>query len=234
MTLPVVGVIHVGGKTVTECSEEISKGFASRLTNPRVDVIIQRAGARLNEVYAGLTAAQETGGQQLLVEDGHVHAPLLPSIKVRGRSVAEVRNEIIQSYSTLQPGLGVAFALMRRHERSIMVAGEVKHSGRFVITEPISVITAMTLAGGATDRATLSQVIIASALPDGSVSVTELDLSNSYAGIEATGWTTMVPDNSVVYVPISVISNINIFVDQYIRQMMPIQLSAGIYFPVGN
>jgi len=92
----------------------------------------------------------------------------------------------------------------------------------------------MTLAGGATDRATLSQVIIASALPDGSVSVTELDLSNSYAGIEATGWTTMVPDNSVVYVPISVISNINIFVDQYIRQMMPIQLSAGIYFPVGN
>jgi polysaccharide biosynthesis/export protein len=234
MTLPVVGVIKVGGKTINECSEDISKGFATRLTNPRVDVIVQRASAQLDEVYSGLTAAQENGGQQLLVENNHLHPPLLTSINVAGRTVAEVRNEIVQSYRALQPGLGVAFALMKRHERSIMVAGEVKHSGRFVITEPVSVITAMTLAGGATDRATLSQVIIASALPDGSVSVTQLDLSNSFAGTESTGWTTMVPDNSVVYVPISYISNLNIFVDQYIRLMIPIQLSAGVYFPVGN
>ena len=234
ITLPVAGVVTVAGMTVAKCSEDISQRFGAKLANPRIDVIMQHAGARLDEMYAGLTASQEPGGQPLAIEQGHLHAPLLPPVVAAGRTMAAVRAELSQSYANIQQGLGVALALVRRHERSIMVAGEVKQSGRFVINEPVSVIGALTLAGGATDRATLYQVIVASARPDGSVAVTELDLRNTFGGSEATGWSTMVPENSIIFVPMSTISNLNLFVEQYIRNMLLIQLSAGVYVPVLN
>jgi protein involved in polysaccharide export with SLBB domain len=139
-----------------------------------------------------------------------------------------VRLDIEAAYREKLPDLGVTTTLASRERRTIAVMGEVVHGGVFPAPYPMSPLEAISLAGGLTDRARRSQVLLIRPESDGSVSVREINLDEALDMDDYSSLENVIRSRDLLFVPKSRIANVNMFVLQYVRGLLPVQISAGI------
>jgi polysaccharide export outer membrane protein len=105
--------------------------------------------------------------------------------------------------------------------------GAVNRAGVFDAPYPMSPLAAISLAGGFTGKARRSQILIIHPEPDGSVLTRDINLDDVLDAENLSGLGVTVYPHDLVFVPTSRIANVNAFVEQYIRGMMPIDVGAG-------
>ena len=113
-----------------------------------------------------------------------------------------------------------------RSQRKVSVLGEVMRGGVFDAVQPMSVLEALALAGGFTDRAWRGQVLLLH--PDyraRTLTVSVVDMSRGLNMTDPSLLATTVRAQDILYVPRSRISDVNLFVQQYITSMIPFNLS---------
>lgn len=234
-TLPAIGTIHVKGKTAAELQLEITERYAPRFDSPQVDVLIIRAQGRMEDFFSILKESpQGPVREAIITAEGVLELPLIPQIEATGRTLAEVRQSIVDEYGKVMPGLRTTVNLLRREEQLVTVLGEVHTPGGFSVTNSMTAMRVLALAGGVTDRAWLSQVLIVHPHEDGSLTVDVHDLQATFDGIDTLGWLTYVSAEDVVYVPKSPIADANIFIEQYIRNMIPLRGGVGVSFDLSE
>ena len=114
----------------------------------------------------------------------------------------------------------MALNLNSSADGNIAVLGEVRSPGRYTIGDPISPFFALAMAGGALDTAKKSQIVVVKRQPDGRVAwhVVNLDIDSG----KPLGPEIPLSPQDMLLVPKSGIADLNLFVDQYIRRLIPI------------
>jgi polysaccharide biosynthesis/export protein len=93
--------------------------------------------------------------------DGVVALPLINQVKAGGKTAAQLEVELTKLYARFlrAPSVSVIVRQFRMHR--VYVMGEVAKPGRYDLTDDMTVLDALTAAGGATDKGNLDGMQLA-------------------------------------------------------------------------
>lgn len=165
--------------------------------------------------------APELNEELVVRPDGRISLQLVPEVMAAGQTPAQLAEALKQSYSAELNRPQVAVIVKSISAREVYVDGEVTRPGMVGFTRPISILQAISMAEGASDRAQMEQVLIIRRMVDSAPLVIQANISNVLDGSDTAQDIYLLP-NDIVYLPRKQISNVNIWVDQYVRQNLPL------------
>jgi polysaccharide export outer membrane protein len=98
--------------------------------------------------------------ETLVLPDGSLSFPLVGSISVLGKTVTEVRDLITEKLHHVVPDSPVTVTVKAALGHSVNVIGQVQKPGELVAGHKITVMQALSMAGGLTPYASHSEIII--------------------------------------------------------------------------
>lgn len=155
----------------------------------------------------------ETNFNQTLTvaPDGYVSLRGVGDFYAAGKSLPELRQALVTAYSSILHNPIVNVDLKDFQKPFFIVNGEVAHPGKFDLRENITVTEALAIAGGATENAKSSQVLLFRRMPGGAmVEVRKLDLKKMLKKGNLTEDVTLQPGD-LIFVPQTAISKIERF-----------------------
>ncbi len=185
-----------------------------------------------DQLEVTVLSAPELSRTVTIAPDGRIDLPLLDPILAADLSTEELRDALLAAYSRdlRTPELEVTATGFGSNQ--VYVAGEVSRAGVYEFRGPIDPLQAIALAGGFLNTARRQEVVIISRVPGGPREVTLVDLRDP-AVREGLARAPTLRRFDVVYVPRSRISNWNLWVQQFIRDALPINFSL-FYDLAGN
>jgi protein involved in polysaccharide export with SLBB domain len=189
-----------------------------------------------DELDVQVPSAPELSKTVTVQPDGRVALPLLPPIMVAQRTVGDAERILSRAYASqlLRPDVQI---IAKAQPLKVFVGGEVDKPGVYDMPGDINALQAVILAGGFKTSAKRGQVVIIRRTSDGRAMMRTADLRG---GISAPGQTDLVPLRrfDIVYVPRTSVTEAGLFVQQYFRDLAPVQLgvdySAGSTFVAGS
>jgi len=172
-----------------------------------------------------VATAPELSRQDLIIgPDGRISMPLIGTVQAAGRSADQVQATLMNAMSTqlLDPRLTVsatAFGSQR-----VFVGGEVGTPGIIDLPGQIGPLQAIIAAGGFTPTADAKQVLLMRRIPGGEVKSAVFDIRSGMLDPAAATWGPL-QRFDVVYVSPTWIAKENQFVQQYIRNALPVNFS---------
>jgi len=113
--------------------------------------------------------------------DGYVTLKEINDVRVQGRTVAQVRADVIAAYErfVLEPQITVT---LKEFERPYFVAsGEVENPGKYELRGATTLTQALALAGGPRRGANAARVVVYRRLPGDEIEVKEINVSRMQA-----------------------------------------------------
>jgi protein involved in polysaccharide export with SLBB domain len=230
ITLPGIGEVKAAGRTPQQLAEYVEDKYrdaeifgkqdAKLLKQYKlVTVNVSSFYQKVKKLVESLTTL--TGGSQLSVivnPDGTIDLPLLEQrIQAVGSTVREVESLVNKLYKAgpLQHVVA-SLALQTANSRKVYVMGEVARPGAYDITQPITALHAIALAGGHNARtADLTSVILISKDIYGKPIGRRLDLKK-ILDVGDMGSAILVKPYDVLFVPNTYVADLRIFMEQYI------------------
>ena len=96
----------------------------------------------------------------LVRPDGALSFPLAGDLNVNGRTVEELRIDLVERLKRFVPDPVVTVAVKSIGGNRVYVIGKVARPGEFPFSSPIDVMQALSLAGGATPFAQINDIVI--------------------------------------------------------------------------
>jgi polysaccharide export outer membrane protein len=96
----------------------------------------------------------------LVRPDGGFSFPLAGEVTAVGKTVDEVRMELVDRLKRYIPTPVVTVAIKQINGNRIYVVGRVNHAGDFPLSAPLDVMQAIALAGGTTPFAAINDIVI--------------------------------------------------------------------------
>jgi polysaccharide export outer membrane protein len=163
---------------------------------------------------------------QVIRPDGKISLQLVQGVEAAGQTPESLQAELVELYKDKirDPDIVVIVRGLVNHK--IYVGGEVLNPGLFEMRGQMTALEAVMLAGGFdTISAHMKNVVIVRHI-DGQRYAGAVDLKAALKDPESASF--LLQQNDIVYVPRTVINQANQFVDQYLNQMVPIQVLAGM------
>jgi polysaccharide export outer membrane protein len=171
-----------------------------------------------------IRTAPELSGELTIAPDGRVALPTVGPLMAAGQSVRELKaaTEDIYSNELLDPSMVITPTGFG--SQKIFVGGDVKQPGVFELPGEIDPLQAILLAGGWTDKGKPTSVIVMRRAPGGELMHRVVDVRNGLAkqSLYDVG---PLKRFDVVYVTRKAIADENLFVQQFIRDALPIEFS---------
>lgn len=155
--------------------------------------------------------------------DGYISLPLVYELSVAGRTVEEVREELVERCSDELAHPEIAVIVRSFSGYRVHVGGEVDRPGVLELSGPRTVLQAVFEAGGFLPTASPSDVLVVRLGPDGTHELLAANLADVLVGKNDGGNFTLRPYD-VVFVPTSTIADVNKWVDQYLRKNIPVSI----------
>lgn len=228
VSMALIGSFGAAGKTVVELARAFEGALAkARLREPKVVVAVVRGQQRLRLFMQYLGADRGSNRLALTVFDRQpLELPMIASVAV-DRPLAELRDDIRSAYAReFGEQLAVTVNLVKRAEPTLYVMGEVKRPGALGLVRPVNLVAAIAMAGGFTDAADEAAILVMRTRPDRDYDYWTFDLKQGLLSPERQGAFVLRSDD-VVYVARSPIADVNLFVRQYIRGLLPFDIGAG-------
>ena len=99
-------------------------------------------------------------GDVLVRPDGGISFPLVGDIRAQGRTVEQIRQELISKIQKYIPDPIVTVQVKQIVGNNIYVIGKVNKPGAFILSQGIDVMQALSIAGGTTTFASLNKIIV--------------------------------------------------------------------------
>lgn len=199
ITLPYLGSVYAIDKSVDEFASELREKYKAILNIPEISVEVPEFLSGIKELRADLHTTDRGLSRLVTVRpDGYVTLPIVGDVVAAGRTVPEVSRELNASYARLLPGLNCDLFLEKAAGQVVYVVGQVGRPGGFETKRPITVLEAVSMAGGHLSGARLSSVLVLRR-HEGRMVAARVDLKRvlSYGK----GQMFVLKPNDIVYVP---------------------------------
>lgn len=166
--------------------------------------------------------------EQLTVRpDGKITLQLVNDVVAAGLTPAELTASLTKAFGAELRNPKVAVILRSSIADRVFVDGEVNRAGLIPLVGQTTVLQSISQAGGLKETAKTGEVILIRKTDENKMSVYKITLSDSFDESRNSKDIYLRP-NDIVYVPKSTISNINTWVDLYLRRNIPIPLGLSI------
>ena len=156
--------------------------------------------------------------------DGRISLPLLGEIVAAGRTPSELTATLRSRYSAEMEDPEVTVIVRTFNSHRVYITGEVEEPGEVMLDTRLTALQAIARSGDFAKTARRSQVLLIRRRPyENQPKVAVLDLASVQ---KAQGFSDdlLLEPYDVLFVPKSRIANVNQFVDQYIKQVLPFDL----------
>jgi len=170
----------------------------------------------------------ELNEQVTIRPDGHVSLSLLGDLEIGGKTIPEAVAMLEPLYAKEVRTPRVVIQVRGFAGQKVFVTGEVMRPGLINLPGPMTVFEAISEAGGAKITGNSKVAVLVRKRADGLPQGYRLTLSEH--GALTAQASTILGDYGVVMVPESKTSRVDRWVDQNIRQLLPINLSAGFSY----
>jgi polysaccharide export outer membrane protein len=161
--------------------------------------------------------------------DGKISLQLVDETKAAGLTCSQLVDVLKKKYSRVLSQPEITVIVREVTGQKVYVGGEVKRSGIVDLKGRMTVLEAIFGAGGFAETAQPKNVIVISKISSNVRSVRKVDVTKILRGTPV-GEELILKPYDVVYVPKTAIAEANKFVEQNIRNMIPINLSAGFSY----
>ena len=183
-----------------------------------------------DEMDIQVHSAPELNKTVIVQPDGRISLPLLDPLQVADRSIVDAETIISTAYASqlLHPDVTVT---VRAQPLRVFVGGEVSKPGIYDMPGDINTLQAVVMAGGFTTTAKRSQIVLIRRGHAGKAMMRTVDLLH---GVSDPGHYDLVPLRrfDVIYVPKTGVGEVGDFVQQYIRNALPV--SVGFSYASGG
>jgi polysaccharide export outer membrane protein len=220
----------VGCTTISTQEFEALQNLRVSLSQVRKEYRIQQGDTLRVAVYRGVTVPKEYDQQITVQPDGRItlvnHAT---PIQAAGLTTAELQSVIHDIYSQIfaEDPTGASFEVTVQFLTSqkaewlpdqVYVTGQVYEPAAIPYREGLTIIQAVTYAGGWRYTADESRVVVLRSNAEGATVSTEVNLE---AIVEHEGNDLVLFPGDIVFVPLSTIAKINLAIEFYIRGLLP-------------
>ena len=161
----------------------------------------------------------ELNESQTVRPDGKISLQLIGEVEVKGKTPAQLKEELVKAYTGQLRVPEVAVIIRSLVNRRIYVGGDVTRPGVIEMPAPITALEAIMQAGGFDyRRAEIGNVVIIRH-KDGKRYGCALDFTDALKGKEFQPF--YLEPQDIVYVPRTKISQVGLWIDQYINQLIP-------------
>ena len=212
--------VQVAGLTLTEASSALSEQMLKLMRNKPIVTLV---------VFPGINNALASMNGVLTVRpDGKISVPRLGDVQAAGFSVEDLRARLSEAakavtFNPVDPTVRLVTATGSR----VYVGGEVGVPGVYPLACSPTALQAIMMAHGQQNTSRLRSVIVMRRNPEGKPFIFK---TNLYAALYK-GYTEndiALRPFDVVFVPKKMVSRANLFVSQYIDQMVPFDNSLGV------
>ncbi len=159
--------------------------------------------------------------------DGKISLQLIPEVSASGKTPAELSQTLKKQYATALRDPAVTVMVRTFSNQRVYLDGELRQPGMVNLIKPTTLLDAIAQAGGVTETARSREILIIRRHERDERAVMTANLEKILRGEENHRDIYLQPYD-IVYVPKSAIANVNQWVDQYIRQNIPLP----IYIPL--
>jgi protein involved in polysaccharide export with SLBB domain len=162
--------------------------------------------------------------------DGRITLQLVGDLMVVDMTPTQLAEALKTRYATEVKKPEITVIVRQFAAQKVFVDGEVTRPGLLQLVGPMTVSQAIAQSGGFGYDARKSEVIVIRQNPAGKPFVTVVDVLQVQRGIDMTMDINLMPYD-MVYVPKSAIGEIDKFVDQYVRKLLPFPIPSPIATP---
>lgn len=176
-----------------------------------------------DEIEVTVFSAPELSRTVTVAPDGRIALPMVGAVRAADLTAGELQDALVSAYAAHLRTPELSVTPKTYGSRQVFVGGEVARPGIYEMPAQIDALQAVAMAGGFLPTARRGDVLILSRA-SGQTQVSEIDLSPRAmrAGLPNAQ---PLQRYDVVYVPRSRISQVNLFMQQYVRDALPVQFS---------
>jgi len=185
VTLALLGQVRATHRTIAQLREDLEERYKKYYKVPSINVTPLKVNTRLEDLRATVDSRAGNGGQTRrgkVTPEGTVRLPGIGTAPAQGLSLDEFHREINARYAAEVEGLEVTPILVNRAPRYVYVQGEVKTPGRYTVDQPMTVMQAITTAGGWNTGANIEQVVVLRRDEEWRLVATMVDLRQALLG----------------------------------------------------
>jgi protein involved in polysaccharide export with SLBB domain len=171
----------------------------------------------------------ELNEQVTVRPDGRISLQLVREIMVAGLTPAELTEQLVKKYAVQIKKPEIAVLVRSFSGRSVFVDGEVNRPGMIPVIKPITLLQSIAQAGGVKETALTEETIVIRRGADHKPLVLSVNLKKAVDGTDPRQDIALRPFD-IVFVPRSPITNVNVWIDQYIRKNIPVPFAFGWSF----
>jgi polysaccharide export outer membrane protein len=186
-----------------------------------------------DQVDVTVLSAPELNRSVVVQPDGRITVPLVPPLMVADRTIPQAEAQLRAAYASQLVRPEVSISLKQATPLRVFVGGEVDKPGIYDMPGDIDALQAVIMAGGFRTSGKASEVVIIRRGPGGRPMARTADLNAALrhpAGADAVPLRRF----DVIFVPRKSISEFALFVQQYLRDPLPVQFSYVVNGQVFN
>jgi protein involved in polysaccharide export with SLBB domain len=170
--------------------------------------------------------ANELSEQVVVRPDGKISVQVLDDVMAAGRTPEELAAELQEGWARSFSDPRVTVVVREFAMRNVFVGGEVGADGIVPLRNKMTALSAVIAAGGFMSTAQLSNVVIVRDA-GGKPEAMKVDARKV---LDGTAPDVALAPFDVVWVPKSKIARVNLWVEQYVKHVLPINLTGAIQY----
>jgi polysaccharide export outer membrane protein len=160
--------------------------------------------------------------------DGEIYLPLIGRVAVIGRTVDDITEELDTRYGDEMVNPQITVSVSQYSGLKVYVGGEVNFPGLRDYRGGLTLVQAVMDAGGFKTTGRQKEVVLIRKAPDNSPVGTNVNCKDILRKYSVDKDVELAPSD-IIYVPRKHVSNLNLFVEQYIENNLPFNVSLGYW-----
>lgn len=258
ISYPLVGDIEAAGLALSELSGKVSRGlseFVKKRLKPSISKKPEEKAkyqiANGDTLDISVWGVPDLSREAIVSPDGMISYPLVGNVQATGKALSELDEELtkglgnyvkdpqvsvmVKSFgwnneapaALLEENPEVTVMLKKFGGRKVVVLGEVAKPGVYTFTGNVRLIEALALAGGYTKYALRDNILVIRGDVHKSPQVIVSNISKLFKRADLSQNVVIQPQD-IIYVPFSIISNINAFLETISPLIDTIYKSAAV------
>lgn len=222
--IPFIDPLYIKKKTINDIRKLIMEAYKPLASDAMVSVNLKESNSTALTFIQTLSQANARGPvyETTVDLDGKANFPQIGFQNIKGKTLEEISNILTEKYKQIVPKINVTARVSQYSDNRVTVLGAVRSPGTFDVQGSISLATSIGLARGWLETAHVEDVVVIRNR-GGKVYIQKVDLDEELltaSQVDLIG-------GDLVYVPNSAITDLNLFVDKFIRRNLPINVNAG-------